>query len=945
MGLGRADERGQTDVSTERRYEIGGIVILAITTLLFLALFTDGYEGQVRRPIDGMASVPNALGQPGAVVAGVLFLCFGRAAHLIYCVTGVWGFMLLRHIPLDRIPMRALGLVALLFGVALLFHVDGPLLSMEDAPVTFGRPVDPPIHAVPVPLGGVFGGFSASLVTPHLGLIGTNIIAVAIALIGLILTTEFTLLRFVAWLNNTIWAGLLGILVGFRAVGRTFSAAFAFVGSTPAPAYPAPADAGAAAETRPSKRSPRIRVRPPRDDAFGNDDAAQGAPRVLARQRELPFPAPPVSPVDPIDDEATPPDASELAHPVDPGLDAPFALEDDRDPIPPPRADAAPDVTAPDPPITVNQPFLPDAPIGEAEPVDADVDDTNFDDLDLGHPGFDDAPQTEIPAEENDETPPAAASANPEGRRNGSSSPAPRASRGKPLPRRKTVAEQELPPDYVYPKRYTRPPIDLFDSAPPRLSQDMTERLLKTSARLEETLRTFGIEASVTEVTRGPTITRFELEPAPGIKVSRFVALADDLALALRAHRVRVEAPIPGKGRVGIEVPNAQREPVVIRELLESRQFHGAQGKLSLALGKDIAGEVQVADLATMPHLLVAGATGAGKTVAVKTMIASLLYSHTPDELQLMFVDPKMVELSIFNDIPHLITPVVTDPKKAAASLRWLITEMEERYRLFSHLRVRNIEVYNESVENGEIEMPDDEESGGGGSMDVIRKLPYIVCIIDELADLMMLARADVEDAIARLAQLARAVGIHLIIATQRPSVDVLTGVIKANFPARLSFQVSSKVDSRCILDQIGAERLIGRGDMLYLPAGLSKPVRIQGAFVSDDEMNGLISYLKTQAPPQYRDEIQKYGNDKESLESFSPEEDDLFDDAVRVVLETGQASISMVQRRLRVGYTRAARLIDMMEMRGIVGPHIGSKAREILVELPPDDKPDDEVE
>ncbi len=929
-------------------------MILAITTLLFLALFTDGYEGQVRRPIDGMASVPNALGQPGAVVAGVLFLCFGRAAHLIYCITGVWGFMLLRHIPLDRIPMRALGLVALLFGVALIFHVDGPLLSIEDAPVTFGRPVDPPIHAVPVPLGGVFGGFSASLVTPHLGLIGTNIIAVAITLIGLILTTEFTLLRFMAWLNNIIWAGLLAVLAGFRAVGHTFSAAFAFVGSTPAPAYPAPADA-AVTETRTSKRSPRIRVQTPLDDAFDNGDTAQGAPQVLARQRELPFPAPPASHAHPIDDAATPPDPSELAHPVDPGLDAPFALDDDADPMPAgqdhqhPHADAAPDVTEPDPPITVNQPFVPDAPVEEAEPADADVDDPDLGGLDRDHPGFDDAHPTDISAEEDDETPLAAAGANPKGRRNGSSSPAPRpssgVSRGKPLPRRKAAPEQDLPPDYVYPKRYTRPAIDLFDPAPPRVNQDMTERLLKTSARLEETLRTFGIEASVTEVTRGPTITRYELEPAPGIKVSRFVALADDLALALRAHRVRVEAPIPGKGRVGIEVPNAQREPVVIRELLESRQFRGAKGKLNLALGKDIAGDVHVADLATMPHLLVAGATGAGKTVAVKTMIASLLYTHTPDELQLMFVDPKMVELSIFNDIPHLITPVVTDPKKAAASLRWLITEMEERYRLFSHLRVRNIEVYNESVENGEIEMPDDAEGGESGPLDVIRKLPYIVCIIDELADLMMLARADVEDAIARLAQLARAVGIHLIIATQRPSVDVLTGVIKANFPARLSFQVSSKVDSRCILDQIGAERLIGMGDMLYLPAGLSKPVRIQGAFVSDDEMNGLIAYLKTQAPPQYRDEIQKYGNDKESLESFSPEEDDLFDDAVRVVLETGQASISMVQRRLRVGYTRAARLIDMMEMRGIVGPHIGSKAREILVELPPDDKPDDEVE
>ncbi|MCC6490952.1 MAG: DNA translocase FtsK, partial [Candidatus Hydrogenedentes bacterium] len=334
-----------------------------------------------------------------------------------------------------------------------------------------------------------------------------------------------------------------------------------------------------------------------------------------------------------------------------------------------------------------------------------------------------------------------------------------------------------------------------------------------------------------------------------------------------------------------------------------------------------------------------AGATGAGKTVCVKTLLASLLYAKTPDELQLMLVDPKMVELSIFNDIPHLITPVVIDPKKAAAALNWLIVEMEERYRLFAHLRVRNIEVYNQSVENGEIEMVEPDGGEGGESVDAIRKLPYIVCVIDELADLMMLARAEVEDAIARLAQLARAVGIHLIIATQRPSVDVLTGVIKANFPCRVSFQVSSRVDSRCILDEIGAERLIGKGDMLYLPAGQSKPARIQGAFVSDEEMNGLIAYLKTQAPPQYRDEIANFGKSKEALNEGGDEDDELFDEAVRVVLETGQASISMVQRRLRVGYTRAARLIDMMEMRGIVGPHSGSKAREILVSVPPNDE------
>lgn len=507
---------------------------------------------------------------------------------------------------------------------------------------------------------------------------------------------------------------------------------------------------------------------------------------------------------------------------------------------------------------------------------------------------------------------------------------------GKPMPRRRTAVEDELPADYVYPRHYTKPPRDLLDlPEPSKVGEDLTEKLRNTSLLLENALQTHGIEARVTDVTRGPTITRFELEPAPGIKVSRFMALADDLALALKALGVRVEAPIPGKGRIGIELPNADREPVVLRELLESKEVRKHKGQLVLALGKDIAGEVIATDLTGMPHLLVAGATGSGKTVCIKSILGSLLFNKTPDELQLVLIDPKMVELSILNDIPHLITPVVTDAKKASAALNWLIAEMEERYRLFAQLRVRNIEVYNESVDNGEIEIPETDDAEAG-SLDIIRKLPYIVCVIDELADLMMLARTEVEDAIMRLAQLARAVGIHLIIATQRPSVNVLTGVIKANFPVRIAFQVSSKVDSRCILDEMGAERLIGKGDMLFLPAGKAAPTRIQCAFVSDREMNSLISYLKTQAPPQYRDEIENWGKPTESFDDLANETDDLLDDAVRVVIETGQASISMVQRRLRVGYTRAARLIDMMELKGIVGPHMGSKAREILVDCAP---------
>ena len=507
------------------------------------------------------------------------------------------------------------------------------------------------------------------------------------------------------------------------------------------------------------------------------------------------------------------------------------------------------------------------------------------------------------------------------------------------MARRRTQPEEELPPDYEYPKRYKKPSLDILDRPAPHIAgEGLNDQLRQTSLVLERALETHGIEARVMEVTRGPTITRYELEPAPGIKVSKFHSLADDLAMALKALGVRVEAPIPGKGRVGIEMPNIEREPVVLRELLESSQFKRDKGNLVLAMGKDIAGDVVATDLTTMPHLLIAGATGAGKSVCTKALLASLLFNHTPEELQLVLIDPKMVEFSFFNDIPHLITPVVVDSKKAATSLNWLVSEMEERYRLFAQLRVRNIESYNESVINGEIEIPG-EEGEESEAVSVVRKLPYIVCVIDELADLMMLARAEVEDAIMRLAQLARAVGIHLVIATQRPSVNVLTGVIKANFPVRVAFQVSSKVDSRCILDAIGAERLIGMGDMLYLPAGKASPTRIQGAFVSDVEMNALITYLKTQAPPQYRDEIESFGRQSEGLVDLANETDDMFDEAVQVVLDTGQASISMVQRRLRVGYTRAARLIDMMELKGIVGPHVGSKAREILMGSPPPDE------
>jgi S-DNA-T family DNA segregation ATPase FtsK/SpoIIIE len=435
---------------------------------------------------------------------------------------------------------------------------------------------------------------------------------------------------------------------------------------------------------------------------------------------------------------------------------------------------------------------------------------------------------------------------------------------------------------------------------------------------LEDTLASFGIEAKVVNVSQGPVVTRYELQPAPGIKVSRITSLADDLALALAAEDVRIEAPVPGKPVVGIEVPNKTTEAVLLRDVLESPELSDHASPVALALGKDIAGKPVIADLKKWLHVLVAGSTGSGKSVCLNAMICSVLFRASPEVVKLLMVDPKRVELSGYDGIPHLISPVVTDPKKAAVALRWAVGEMERRYQLFADSGVRNIDMYLEAVKESDPEDPKEH-------------LPYIVIIVDELADLMMVAAAEVEDAICRLAQMARAAGMYLIIATQRPSVDVITGLIKANVPSRISFAVSSQVDSRTILDMGGAERLIGKGDMLYHPIGSSKPVRAQGAWISDKEVETLVEYWRKQGKPEYQEEVVE-----EKIEEFrlaDEEDDELLPDAVRLVVENGQASISMLQRRFRIGYSRAARLIDVMEVRGIVGSYQGSKPREVLAD------------
>ncbi|TFE03443.1 DNA translocase FtsK [Jeotgalibacillus sp. R-1-5s-1] len=466
-------------------------------------------------------------------------------------------------------------------------------------------------------------------------------------------------------------------------------------------------------------------------------------------------------------------------------------------------------------------------------------------------------------------------------------------------------------------KEYVLPSIDLL-SLPPHADQSSEYKAIqKNASKLEKTFQSFGVRAKVTQVHLGPAVTKYEVHPDTGVKVSKIVNLSDDLALALAAKDIRIEAPIPGKSAIGIEVPNSEVAMVSLREVLEAQKKEKENAKLLIGLGRDITGEAVAAELNKMPHLLVAGATGSGKSVCINGIIVSILMRTKPHEVKLMMIDPKMVELNVYNGVPHLLAPVVTDARKASQALKKVVSEMERRYDLFSHTGTRNIEGYNEHIRKH------------NDSQDAKQpQLPYIVVIVDELADLMMVASNDVEDSITRLAQMARAAGIHLIIATQRPSVDVITGVIKANIPSRIAFAVSSQIDSRTILDTGGAEKLLGRGDMLFMPIGANKPVRVQGAFLSDEEVETVVNAVIEQQKAQYQEEMIP---DEVEETSTADIEDDLFDEAVDLVVEMQTASVSMLQRRFRVGYTRAARLIDAMEQRGIVGPYEGSKPRTVL--------------
>ncbi|MBF2646138.1 FtsK/SpoIIIE family DNA translocase [Listeria innocua] len=469
---------------------------------------------------------------------------------------------------------------------------------------------------------------------------------------------------------------------------------------------------------------------------------------------------------------------------------------------------------------------------------------------------------------------------------------------------------------------YQLPSVDILEPAKVTDQSKEYDQIKVNAKKLEDTFESFGVKAKITQVHLGPAVTKYEVQPSVGVKVSKIVSLSDDIALALAAKDIRIEAPIPGKSAIGIEVANQNVAMVSLREVLENNPKNNPDEKLQIALGRDISGEAMMASLDKMPHLLVAGATGSGKSVCINGIITSILLRAKPHEVKMMMIDPKMVELNVYNGIPHLLAPVVTNPKKAAQALQKVVAEMERRYDLFSHTGTRNMQGYNDYVKKHN-ELKEEKQP----------ELPFIVVIVDELADLMMVASNDVEDAITRLAQMARAAGIHLIIATQRPSVDVITGVIKANIPSRIAFAVSSSIDSRTILDMGGAEKLLGRGDMLLLPVGSSKPTRIQGAFLSDKEVEDVVNYVISQQKAQYNEEM--IPDDIPEVEGEVT--DELYHEAVELVVEMQTASVSMLQRKFRIGYNRAARLIDEMEQRGVVGPHEGSKPRRVNVELPPD--------
>ncbi|MCA9520381.1 MAG: DNA translocase FtsK [Myxococcales bacterium] len=875
-------DSAHSDRSPKLRLDIYGLVIVALSTIMLLSLVSyhpSDFNGTV------VLRSTNLIGPVGSYMASFFIAGLGLASFLVAFAFLLTGWAILTRKQLRLGAKEALAAVGSILALAIFVHI-----ASRGGQVWEQSP------------GGVIGEYGGEILRAFFSTIGALILTLTSLILCALVLTRKSLAEAQRWLRHSVPRIGRSLLAGpswvLARVGSLWSRLRRrqIAASQEAEPFSAVATtASGSPNARPKASEPPLRLVNPAGEA-------PGEPRIVRRGK--------ISQ----DDERT------VVDPPHERLDVSVAGRDSarRDDVTPVtrRRDASPrdeNATPPDAvtPITrTNNPTPAEkpeplrrerAPIVETAPVDDD-------DFEL-----------EIDGDEGDAESPAAGDDADGGPRIVESAAMRKAGN------LELVAPQQQP---LFEERRKRPyepfPLGLLNYEPPKLVDLDRESLRQNAQRLEETLKNYGVKGKVVEIHPGPVVTTYEYLPDPGVKISKIANLSDDLTMALAAYSVRIVAPIPGKGVVGIEVPNNERETVFLKEIFGSKEYARSKSKLTVALGKDIVGNPVVGNLAKMPHLLVAGATGSGKSVGINGVICSLLYNAGPDEVKLILVDPKMLELSVYAEIPHLLLPVVTDPKKANLALKWAVEEMERRYKNLAKLGVRNIANYNKKLDEMDEELA--AETGHAS-------LPYIVVIIDELADLMMVASKEVETSIARLAQMARAAGIHLILATQRPSVDVITGLIKANFPSRMSFQVASKIDSRTILDTQGAEKLLGMGDMLFLPPGTSRLTRVHGAFVSDDEVKRIADFARSQGEPEYQFEI--LDRDEENGSQEEIEYDPLYDQAVAIVAETRQASISYLQRRLKVGYNRAARMIEVMEIEGIVGASDGVKPRKVLVPSP----------
>jgi DNA segregation ATPase FtsK/SpoIIIE, S-DNA-T family len=877
--------------------DVLGIVLLSASVLLLAAFFSYDPQDLPVNNVPANPDVQNWVGRAGAFTAGAAFFIFGGAAFLLPILMALLGlsylFQFLAYFH-RRWP----------WGVVLMFVCMGSLDLYQD--LAFLRRLEQNINAT---AGGWIGLVLNHYFFGYFGRLGATVIFATLYLISMLYLTNFQL---GPWLREW-WTRLRTpsdpALAGEKALERR--------------ARELQREARRLQEEVAREQTTQDRPAAPKDPATALGPDLQPVPEPTVRDLSVPLPRPAVAPrsrrVAPPEPEEP---ASSTAAASGGVTEQSAVLEGEVIPASEVRSATAADILGRAPELAAPVISGADAASSAAMPIDG------------GEPVSEPAP------------PP----------------PRPRLAQRKPKP----IAVATAPKI----GNYQLPPIDLLHLPDTTIRPTESKEELMANARLmQTTLGQFGIEVQLGDITKGPTITRYELHPAPGVKLERITALSNNIAAALKAERIHILAPVPGKSSVGVEVPNAVKTKVIMRDLLETDEWRSTRARVPLALGKDVYGHPIIADLAEMPHLLIAGSTGSGKSVCINSIIASLLYRFAPDELRFVMIDPKVVELQQYNTLPHLVVPVVTDPKKVVLALRWVVNEMEKRYQIFARVGVRNIKSFNERPKHkplpkSEPELPlrarrekiqpgaegfaveVDEEIVVPRDDDIVipDKLSYIVVIIDELADLMLVAPADVEMAIARITQMARAAGIHVIVATQRPSVDVITGVIKANIPARIAFQVASKVDSRTILDAMGADKLLGKGDMLYLPPGSAKLNRAQGALITDAEINSLVDFISRQGKPSYEVEIhQQLSRPGASYDDEGSDEDEqLIQQCIEVIRSEQKASVSLLQRRLRLGYTRAARIMDELEDRGIVGPGKGAEPREILVDLdvPTEDDP-----